>query len=157
LSVARIALVRKGANEVAISGESQHFEGRTTGLAEARLVIIDRAFLRTAHGNLRPILNKITGNSRHVKGSVINRSPDWNWGNIEGATFWGALCWEIREILGKKRADVILRETWFDLDDNDLSNSVAEAFGKHLLARARDIENGQFIPKLMEVFKSRGL
>jgi hypothetical protein len=91
------------------------------------------------------------------KGSVINRSPDWNWGNIEGATLWGALCWEIRELLGKKRADVILREAWFDLDDNDLSNSVPEAFSKHLLARARDIENGQFIPKLMEVLKSRGL
>jgi hypothetical protein len=35
------------------------------------------------------------------KGSVIIQSPDWNWANVDGAIQWGALCCEIRELLGK--------------------------------------------------------
>ncbi len=76
---------------------------------------------------------------RTVKSSLS--VADWAWANISGAELWGALCWEVREVLGNEPADALLRETWFSLNENDSSNALLDHFPRTVLGpRGKDRE-----------------
>jgi hypothetical protein len=90
-------------------------------------------------------------------GKVINAAPDWAWANISGAELWGALCWDLREALGQKQADELLREAWFLLNEKDPSRVEPGKFREHLVNSAQKIENGKFVSEIKEILKRRGL
>jgi hypothetical protein len=90
-------------------------------------------------------------------GEVINAAPDWAWANISGAELWSALCWDLREALSQERADKLLREAWFLLNEKDPSNLEPGKFRDHLVNSAQKIENGKFVSEIKEILKRRGL
>jgi ParB family transcriptional regulator, chromosome partitioning protein len=90
-------------------------------------------------------------------GKVVNAAPDWAWDNISGAELWGALCWDLREALGQKQADELLREAWFLLNEKDPSRVEPGKFREHLVNSAQKIENGKFVSEIKEILKRRGL
>jgi hypothetical protein len=92
-----------------------------------------------------------------IAGKVITAAADWEWSTRAGAALWGALCWNLRETLGQQRADELLRETWFLLDERDPSKVEPEKFREHLVNSAQKIENGKFVSEINEILKRRGL
>jgi hypothetical protein len=83
--------------------------------------------------------------------------PRVAWTENSPAELWGALCWDIRGVLGKEKTCICLRETWFSLNENDPSEVQPQHFCEKIISSVAKIENGKFTSRIAEVFKNRGL
>jgi hypothetical protein len=88
---------------------------------------------------------------------LMSHSPLVAWTENSPAELWGALCWDIRGVLGKEQTCTCLREAWFSLNENDPSDVQPHHFCEKLIISAQRIDNGKFLSKITEIFKNRGL
>ncbi len=83
------------------------------------------------------------------------RLRDWNSVQNDGSEVWGGALWQIRDVLGRETADLLIAITW-----QAFHQGGAEAytsFANSLLANSQSVDSGKHTDQIRRIFKERGL
>jgi hypothetical protein len=85
------------------------------------------------------------------------RLKDWNSVQNDGSEVWGGALWQIRESLGRERADQLIAKTWQAFSSTPKQGSAYRSFANDLIATSQSLDGGQHTNQLREILKQRGL
>lgn len=84
------------------------------------------------------------------------RLSDWASVQNDGSGIWGAALWDVRQLLGRQRADQLIASTWQAFSPSKGENAYL-SFANKLVANSQAIENGKYAAQIRAIFERRGL
>jgi hypothetical protein len=75
-----------------------------------------------------------------------------------GSEVWGGAFWQLRQVLGKDKADHLLAETWRAFSpEKPAAGTLYAAFAANLLERSKSLDDGKYAAQIRALFEQRGL
>jgi hypothetical protein len=79
-----------------------------------------------------------------------SRSPE-----VDGREIWGAVFWDVRQLLGQDTADKLIFSAWITLQSFD--HNVTSTFAKKIIEKVRSLEAGKRVSEVQLIFAEHGI